>query len=397
MGRRHWGRAGGLASAAMSKRGKKYGLSEVQSAAAVEAPQLPYKPPKPRRYRPKIALIGCGGISAFHLRNYRAMGLEVAMLCDRHPERAAARAREFFPEAKTTGDVREVLRRDDLEVLDITTQPADRVALIRAAIEAGKHVLSQKPFVLDLDVGARLADLADARGVRLAVNQNGRWAPHWSYLTQLERRGTLGALASIDFTVAWDHSWITTTPFNTLHHLVLYDFAVHWFDIATVLLGGRRAHRVFASVTRAPVQVIAPPALASVVADYGDAQVRWSFNAANRFAQCDRTLLCGSKGTALSSGPSLSEQTLSFTTARGTATPKLEGTWFESGFQGAMGELLCAIEQRRDPAHSARNNLATLELAFAVLASAAAARPIVPGKVRHLSGSLLAKCRSAPR
>jgi predicted dehydrogenase len=44
-------------------------------------------------------------------------------------------------------------------------------------LRAKKHVLSQKPFVLDLDTGARLADLADEMGVKFAVNQNGRWAP----------------------------------------------------------------------------------------------------------------------------------------------------------------------------------------------------------------------------
>jgi predicted dehydrogenase len=377
----------------MSKRAKTYGLSEVRPVGGLRAPALPYQPPKPRRYAPRIALIGCGGISAFHLRNYRAMGLDVAMLCSRNRAHVEARGAEFFPEAAITTDLRHVLRSEDIELVDITTHPAERVALIRAALEAGKHVLSQKPFVLDLDTGTRLADLADARGLLLAVNQNGRWAPHWSYLTQLIRRGTLGEIASIDFTVAWDHSWVVTTPFNTLHHLLLYDFAVHWFDIATVLLGGRRARSVFATVAAAPGQTIAPPALASVVADYGDVQVRWSFNAANRFAQCDRTLICGSKGTALSAGPSLSEQSVSFTTARGTASPKLEGTWFESGFQGAMGELLCAIEQRREPLHSARNNLATLELAFAALASAERGEPAVPGSVRRLSGKLLAKCR----
>jgi predicted dehydrogenase len=45
-------------------------------------------------------------------------------------------------------------------------------------------VLSQKPFVLDMDTGERLANLADAQGLRLAVNQNGRWAPRFAYLGQ---------------------------------------------------------------------------------------------------------------------------------------------------------------------------------------------------------------------
>jgi predicted dehydrogenase len=267
------------------------------------------------------------------------------------------------------------------------------VPLIRAALEAGKHVLSQKPFVLDLEVGARLADLAAERGVCLAVNQNGRWAPHWSYLTQLVRRGKLGEIATIDFTVAWDHSWVRGTSFDRLHHLVLYDFAVHWFDIATVFMGGRRAKSVYALSGPAPAQPIQPPTLASVVADYGDAQVRWSFHAANRFAPCERTLICGTRGTAESAGPSLVEQRVTVTTARGSARPELEGNRFENGFQGAMGELLRAIEERREPGHSARANLATLELAFAALASAESGRPVAPGSTRRLPRALLAKCR----
>lgn len=373
-----------------------YGLSDVRGGRTIPAPRLNYAPPRPRRYHPKIALIGCGGISAYHLRNYRALGLEVAMLCDLDQRRAEARAREFYPRSTVVTDYREVLTSKEIEVVDVAAHPAERIPIVEAALKSGKHVLSQKPFVLDLSVGKRLARLAARNGVRLAVNQNGRWAPHWSYLTQLVRSGALGTLATIDFTVAWDHSWVKTTPFNTIHHLILYDFAIHWFDIATVFMGGRRAQSVYARLTAGPRQPFAPPALASVVADYGDAQVRWTFNAANRFHQCDRTMLCGSKATAVSAGPSLSEQTVTLTTARGTASPRLDGTWFQNGFQGAMGELLCAIEEDREPSHSAENNLASLELAFAAIASAESGRPVKPGAVRKLSGRLLAHCRPRP-
>lgn len=373
-----------------------YGLSDVRGGRTIPAPRLNYAPPRPRRYHPKIALIGCGGISAYHLRNYRALGLEVAMLCDLDQRRAEARAREFYPRSTVVTDYREVLTSKEIEVVDVAAHPAERIPILEAALKSGKHVLSQKPFVLDLSVGKRLARLAARNGVRLAVNQNGRWAPHWSYLTQLVRSGALGTLASIDFTVAWDHSWVKTTPFNTIHHLILYDFAIHWFDIATVFMGGRRAQSVYARVTAGPRQPFAPPALASVVADYGDAQVRWTFNAANRFQQGDRTMLCGSKATAVSAGPSLSEQTVTLTTARGTASPRLDGTWFQNGFQGAMGELLRAIEEDREPSHSAENNLASLELAFAAIASAESGRPVKPGAVRKLSGRLLAHCRPRP-
>ena len=47
-----------------------------------------------------------------------------------------------------------------------------------------------------------------------------------------------------------------------------------------------------------------------------------------------------------------------------------EGQWFVDGFAGAMGELMCAIAEGRDPYHSARNNLATLALVDAARTSA---------------------------
>src|ERR1700689_3690858 len=80
------------------------------------APVLSYQPPMPRKYDPPIALIGCGGVSIYHLAAYRQMKLNVVALCDRHPERADARRREFFPKAQVYSDAREVLRRGDIEV-----------------------------------------------------------------------------------------------------------------------------------------------------------------------------------------------------------------------------------------------------------------------------------------
>ncbi len=95
-------------------------------------------------------------------------------------------------------------------------------------------------------------------------------------------------------------------------------------------------------------------------------------------------MVCGRLGTLRSFGPSLSEQTVELHLAAGRASPGLEGTWFTSGFQGAMGEVLCAIEGKREPAHSARDNLGSLALCFAALASADAGQPMIPGAVRKI-------------
>jgi predicted dehydrogenase len=253
-------------------------------------------------------------------------------------------------------------------------------------LQAGKHVLSQKPFVLDLDVGRRLADLADAQGVKLAVNQNGRWAPHFSYLTAAVEAGIIGEIATVDITLQWDHLWTAGTHFDDVHHLVLFDFGIHWFDIVTRLLRGRSARRVWASAMHRSDQKMKPPILAHAVIDFDGAQARLNFNGHVQYGQEDRTVICGSRGTLRSIGPSLSDQKVTLHTSEGTAVASLEGTWFTHGFQGAMGELLCAIEDKRAPSHSARNVLDSLALCFAALASADSGTPQVPGSISAVAG-----------
>jgi predicted dehydrogenase len=363
-----------------------YGLAHVIAAGTAPAPALPYLPVRPRAYHPPLGLIGCGGISEYHLRAYRTLGLEVAALCDLDLARAEKRRAEFYPDATICSDYREILRRDDLSVVDIALHPAERVAAIEAALRARKHVLSQKPFVLDLDVGARLADLADAQGVKLAVNQNGRWAPHFAWMTAALRAGLIGELASADFTLQWDHTWTAGTPFEAIHHLVLFDFGIHWFDLAAQFTRGRKPARVWASVARLPFQHMKPPMLAQVVIDFAGAQVRLCFNGHVRHGQEDRTVVCGATGTLRSSGPSLSEQAVFLHTADGCAQASLDGTWFTNGFQGAMAELLGAIEENREPSHGARNNLESLALCFAALASADSGQPQIPGSIRRMAG-----------
>src|SRR5262245_8815509 len=149
-----------------------YGLSKTEEAAQIAAPELDYRPRNPRRYNPAIGLIGCGGIAVQHLNAYRHAGYRVTALCDHTESKARDYQARFYSEAVVTTDYHEVLQRDEIEVVDITTHPEDRVEIIEAALRADKHVLSQKPFVVDLDVGEGLVELAERQGVKLAVNQN---------------------------------------------------------------------------------------------------------------------------------------------------------------------------------------------------------------------------------
>jgi predicted dehydrogenase len=348
------------------------------------APDLPYRPADPKRYRPAIGLIGCGGITGAHLTAYKKAGYNVVAFCDLIEERARGRRDEYFPQADVYTDAGQLLARDDIEVVDIATHPKERVPVIEAALNAKKHVLSQKPFVLDLAVGEHLADLADANGVKLAVNQNGRWAPHFSYTREAVRAGLLGDLMSVHVGVHWDHTWTAGTPFEEIYDLIFYDFAIHWFDFVSNLLSGRKITRVQASRSRAIGQTGKPPMLAEAIAEFDGGQASLVFDAHIRYGSLDRTFVGGSTGTIISLGPGLSDQTLTLYTADGYARPALEGTWFPDGFHGTMGELLCAIEEGREPKNSARENLNSLALCFAAIAAATDGAAKVPGEVRKL-------------
>jgi len=361
-----------------------YSLKGKRTGRKVAAPALPYQPRDPKAYRPKIGQIGCGGISGSHLKAYRAAGFDVVALCDLNLDRARKRGEEFYPKADIGEDYRELLARDDIEVVDIATHPKERLALIEAALNAGKHVLSQKPFVLDLEEGKRLVDLADRRGVRLAVNQNGRWAPHLSYMREAVHAGVIGNLLSAHFGIHWDHTWIVGTPFEEIDDIILYDFAIHWFDFVATLLGDRTATRVQASRSFAAGQEIGVPMLAQAIVEFEGGQASLVFDGHLKFGAEDHTYVGGTTGSLVSHGPSLGEQHVTVYTEEGVASPELVGTWFDDGFHGTMAELLCAIEEDREPRNSARNNLASLGLCFAAIAAARDGAAKVPGTVRRL-------------
>ena len=348
------------------------------------APDLPYKPRDPQHYRPRIGLIACGGITKHHLAAYRAAGYQVAALCDPVPQRARQRQAEYYPDASVYDDYHDVLQRDDIEVVDLAAHPTQRAAIIEASLLAGKHVLSQKPFVLELDFGEQMVELADRQGVKLAVNQNGRWAPHFSYMAEAIRAGLLGQVTAAHLSVHWNHNWVVGTEFDNVRHLILFDYAIHWFDILGRFLLRQRPRQVYASLARSPVQTARPALLAQALIEYDGAQASLVFDGDTRLGRQDRTYVTGSGGTITSIGPDAKNQTVTLFTPEGQATPVLEGCWFPDGFHGTMGELLCAIEEDREPTHSARNNLRSLELCFAAVASAERHEPVAPGTVRNM-------------
>ncbi len=359
-----------------------YGIGKLADDTAIEAPELPYRPRDPRSYSPEIGLIGCGEITDWHLKAYRAAGYRVTAMMDTVRLHAEKRRAEHYPEARVFTDHAELLATG-VEVVDVATHPDVRGPIVEAALRAGKHVLSQKPFTLDLDEGERFVALADELGLKLAVNQNGRWAPHLSYMREAVRAGLVGEVAAVDAVMHWDHSWTVGTKFDDTLHLILFDFGVHWFDFVSTVVGAA-PRSVQATAIRAPGQRSRQPMLGQAIVEYDEARAVLVFDGDSPHLQLDSTVVAGTKAALHSTGKDLTHQELVLRTAEGLATPMLEGSWLPDGFHGTMAELLRAIEEDREPTHSARDNLRSLALAFAACESSLTGEPRVPGEVRRI-------------
>jgi len=338
-------------------------------------PETPsFAPAFPVGYRPGIGIVGCGGIVKLaHLPAYSAYELDVVGVYDPAPE-ATFGLRERFPAVgRVFESLDELLDDPQVQVVDIATHPAVRLELIGRAISAGKHVLAQKPLALDARAARELVEEAERRRVKLAVNQNGRWAPPWRVATLLVEQGAIGEVVAVTHLFDHDFDWIVATAFDEIPHFAIYDFAIHWVDITRCWLEDKTVAAVRALDYRTPNQ---PPASkgrwgAWIAIDYTDgssAAIRCIGSAVTQRPR-NPFWIHGSEGTIRGSvrkGSDFVELERDGVTTR----YHLAGEWIPDGFAGTMGELLSAVAEDREPFNSARHNLLSLQLTLAACRSA---------------------------
>lgn len=341
-----------------------------------------YKPQDPKKYNPGIGIIGCGNIVSSHIAGYKKGNYRIIAMADINKKNLKEKS-DMVPGVKTFLDYRQLLKLKEVEVVDCATHPQERVGIIKDCLNAGKHVLSQKPFVTDLNTGEELIKLAKKKKVLLAVNQNGRWNPAWNYTYKVIKKGLIGEIMSISMNCSWNHNWIVGRKFNELKHVILYDYGIHWFDILSCWLD-KKPEKVFASISRAPGQKAKPPLLAQTIIEYNNAQASITFNANQTIGSEFTFFVGGTKGFISGRGNNLNYDTVEIRTEEGIFQPVLEGQWFPDGFHGTMGELLCAIEEGRQPWNNAEDNLKSLRLCFAACKSADTGKPVNPENIKKI-------------
>lgn len=114
-----------------------------------------------------VGIIGCGNISDTYLKNASLFSdLRYAACADIRPEAAVAKAAAFGLEALS---IDALLQREDIDIILNLTVPAAHAEVSISAIEAGKHVFSEKPMAVSLSEGRALLEAATNRGRRVGI------------------------------------------------------------------------------------------------------------------------------------------------------------------------------------------------------------------------------------
>ncbi|HEY1911083.1 MAG TPA: Gfo/Idh/MocA family oxidoreductase [Vicinamibacterales bacterium] len=141
----------------------------------------------------RVGVLGAGAWArGAHLPGYlRDPRCRVVAIADTEIDRARDAARECgVPTA--TADARELIGRDDIDLIDVCTPSHTHFELAWAALEAGKHVLCEKPVAYDFRDTLRARDLARSKGLKTKVGLTFRYSPAMRYMRQLVAEGFVG-------------------------------------------------------------------------------------------------------------------------------------------------------------------------------------------------------------
>jgi predicted dehydrogenase len=174
---------------------------------------------------------------------------DMAVLCGRTPDATTAAAQRLGWRATET-DWKALIRRDDVELVDICTPGDTHAEIAIAALDAGKHVLCEKPLANTVDEARAMvaaAKRAQAKGVRSMVGFNYRRVPAVALARRLVEQGRIGQVRHVRAQYLQD--WIVDPEFPLVWRLqaeragsgALGDIGAHIVDMAQFVTGDRLA------------------------------------------------------------------------------------------------------------------------------------------------------------
>jgi predicted dehydrogenase len=207
----------------------------------------------------KAAVIGAGFVGRAHVEALRRLGIEVAALLGSSPERTREQCKSLgIPRAYASLD--ELARDAAVQVVHICTPNNLHLAESQAALEAGKHVLCEKPLAMNSRETAQLVELARRENRAAAVAHNLRYYPMCQEARALVQHGAIGEPRMVhgSYLQDWllypsDWNWRLDPALSGSMRTVA-DVGTHWLDMI-MWIAGRRVTELCADLaTIVPVR-----------------------------------------------------------------------------------------------------------------------------------------------
>lgn len=173
----------------------------------------------------RVGAVGCGGVGLIHQQAFQShQQAELVCVCDLIREKADERAKLLG--VKAFYSVEEMLAAEELDAVDVVTADTLHFEPSLQALEAGKHVLVEKPLTIELDEARQLVSKAEEQGVFLAINYNRRFGQAYQTGKRWLEEGRLGRLCYVVLRQAQGGPYGARKPY----HLV-WDMGCHMFDL----------------------------------------------------------------------------------------------------------------------------------------------------------------------
>jgi predicted dehydrogenase len=199
-----------------------------------------------------VAIVGTGQIGGVHVECARRAGAEVVGVMAARPERAREKAREWNI-GSVFENLGEILSNDEIDVVHIASPNNVHADQAIAAVEAGKHVICEKPLALDAQSALAMVQAAERSGVVNATCFNFRFYPLMHEAHSMVRAGEVGEPRFL--TGSYHQDWLfeesdwnwRLDPSRAGELRSVADIGSHWLDLLS-WLSGQRVHSVLADL-----------------------------------------------------------------------------------------------------------------------------------------------------
>lgn len=192
----------------------------------------------------RVAIVGTGSISAAHIKGYLEFPerCKIVAMVDIYPEKAVEKAKRFGIDAEIYDDHRNILDREDIDLVDVCTPPYVHAEIAINSLNAGKHVLVEKPMAASLEeCDAMLAAAKNNQKLLSVIAQNRFRTPIMNLKRTIDAK-LAGDIVHVQvdslwwrghcyYDLWWRGTWEKEGGGCTLNH------AVHHIDMLSWMMG----------------------------------------------------------------------------------------------------------------------------------------------------------------